>query len=455
MARKLYGVEEDPDLDEKADFDFVFEPEETDHKDLNIVAYAPDMGACGHYRVRFPLQYLASEGVPVNLMYAPTILDLDLRPIAKASHVILSRCVHRDLFLAVRTACNRAGATLVFDLDDNFNEIDPLNPAYGLFRPDTAFGNENRANLRLNLEASDGILFATRELQGYYSDDFPDSHLSPNGLDISVNPQRWATEKRFDWKALAARQACKVNEQSLLFGWMGSITHIGDLEPMRNVIHAVLQQNPTAFFGIYSDVELAMHLCITRWHLPRDRFVFIPPTVFAHYPKKISAFDVGIAPLTNNAFNRGKSDIRLMEMGAMGVPYVASKVAPYYRYHLESKGYCGLMATADAEWVAAINALLRDPDRRAVAAVASVKYARRNCDVSQRSRTLLYTLRTLRENARSHTKAPGAMQMHDLYRGIPLPQKDYALTDPCPCGSGDAYAYCGRGCYPAWGEAVP
>jgi hypothetical protein len=40
-------------------------------------------------------------------------------------------------------------------------------------------------------------------------------------------------------------------------------------------------------------------------------------------------FDLGIAPLVDNAFNRLKSDIKVLEYTAMGLPVVASSVEPY------------------------------------------------------------------------------------------------------------------------------
>jgi glycosyltransferase involved in cell wall biosynthesis len=42
-----------------------------------------------------------------------------------------------------------------------------------------------------------------------------------------------------------------------------------------------------------------------------------------------SEFDVAIAPLADTAFNRLKSDIKLLEYTAMGLPAVVSAIGPY------------------------------------------------------------------------------------------------------------------------------
>jgi glycosyltransferase involved in cell wall biosynthesis len=51
----------------------------------------------------------------------------------------------------------------------------------------------------------------------------------------------------------------------------------------------------------------------------------------AEYPNKMASLDldIAIAPLVDNLFNRCKSNLRLLEYGAMGWPVVCSDVYPY------------------------------------------------------------------------------------------------------------------------------
>jgi glycosyltransferase involved in cell wall biosynthesis len=41
------------------------------------------------------------------------------------------------------------------------------------------------------------------------------------------------------------------------------------------------------------------------------------------------ALDIGLAPLQDTEFNRGKSNLKVLEYGVMGVPTIASPVYPY------------------------------------------------------------------------------------------------------------------------------
>src|SRR3546814_14721972 len=40
-------------------------------------------------------------------------------------------------------------------------------------------------------------------------------------------------------------------------------------------------------------------------------------------------YAVGVAPLSDTTFNRSKSDIKFLELAALGIPTIASDVAPY------------------------------------------------------------------------------------------------------------------------------
>ena len=44
-------------------------------------------------------------------------------------------------------------------------------------------------------------------------------------------------------------------------------------------------------------------------------------------------FDIGVAPLAYNVFNRSKSDIKVLEYASLGIPAVASDVRPVRRQH--------------------------------------------------------------------------------------------------------------------------
>ena len=448
VASKLFSVADDPRLKLTSAFDY---STPCSQGDLCVVGIAADNTACGHYRLKFPLLELERLGAEVRLAYVSDLSELDMRIFKNATHVILSRCSDSDLFQVIRAYCNREDITLIFDLDDCFHEIHPENPAYAFYDPETEFGRTNIQNMESHLQKADGVIFSTRELKAYYDYLTPYSHILPNGLDLDMSLRNWDDPDKVAWKTAAESQGCRVQEDTVVLGWMGSITHINDLKTIGPAVKQVLTQNPQALLGMYCDVELAMHCCLTEWQLPMDSFFLIPPTSFDYYPEKIGSFDIGLSPLENTVFNRCKSDLRLLEFGAQGVPYVASKVAPYWRFHLQSQGMGGFIATSTQEWVEYINLLIRKKEERRIRGATLKSYVYNHCSVRNSASTLVYTLKTIRENSYSFTKAPAAVLMQDTYQGIPRPQKHYAPTDDCPCGSAQVYDRCSRNCAPAWG----
>jgi glycosyltransferase involved in cell wall biosynthesis len=76
------------------------------------------------------------------------------------------------------------------------------------------------------------------------------------------------------------------------------------------------------------------------------------------YPEKMSSLDldIAIAPIEKNVFNECKSNLRLLEYGAMGWPVVCSDVFPYQSYDPPV-----IRCSNDPdEWLAAIRKLMQD-----------------------------------------------------------------------------------------------
>ena len=93
---------------------------------------------------------------------------------------------------------------------------------------------------------------------------------------------------------------------------------------------------------------------------------------FVNWLVQQPAWDIGIAPLADTAFNRSKSAIKVMDYSALGLPVVASDVAAY------RGGIAGglLVANTETAWFDALSRLVRDPAlRRRMAEEARAGFA--------------------------------------------------------------------------------
>lgn len=82
----------------------------------------------------------------------------------------------------------------------------------------------------------------------------------------------------------------------------------------------------------------------------------------------LRTFDVGIMPLPDDPFERGKCGYKLLQYMACGLPVVASPVG--VNRELVSAGTNGLLATTPREWEEALGALLGDAELRATMGAA-------------------------------------------------------------------------------------
>lgn len=85
-------------------------------------------------------------------------------------------------------------------------------------------------------------------------------------------------------------------------------------------------------------------------------------------PEDLGDFDIGIMPLPDSAWERGKCGLKALQYMALGMPAVVSPVG--VNQEIVEHGKNGLVAGSDEEWERALDKLLGDvPLRRALGAV--------------------------------------------------------------------------------------
>lgn len=77
---------------------------------------------------------------------------------------------------------------------------------------------------------------------------------------------------------------------------------------------------------------------------------------------ELATSDIGLAPLPDNRFTRGKCSFKVLEYGAAGLPVVASPVGTNSDYVLD--GVTGLFTTNIEQWTDRITQLVKDPRLR-------------------------------------------------------------------------------------------
>jgi glycosyltransferase involved in cell wall biosynthesis len=149
-------------------------------------------------------------------------------------------------------------------------------------------------------------------------------------------------------------------------GWAGGTSHLGDMVTIEVPMRNVLDKNPDVdmhFMGI--DLSPLVK------HPSQCRFTPWEPKVPDYY--KGIDFDIAIAPSEDTLFNRSKTWIRALEMGALGIPIVAQNRLPYSDYVIDGK--TGFLVDTEEEWETALNTLIMDADMRAEMGAAAREQA--------------------------------------------------------------------------------
>lgn len=128
-------------------------------------------------------------------------------------------------------------------------------------------------------------------------------------------------------------------------GWIGSPVTAPYLELIRDALDAAIRQ---------TGAQLVLVGAGDHDPLPGIEKEILPwstDTEVAH----IQSFDVGIMPLPDGPFERGKCGYKLVQYMACGLPVIASPVG--VNAHIVEQGVTGYLASSTAEWLQALVSL--------------------------------------------------------------------------------------------------
>jgi glycosyltransferase involved in cell wall biosynthesis len=187
---------------------------------------------------------------------------------------------------------------LVYQLDDLFTDM----PSMSSLR--SGVPADARSYLARALRDCDRLVVSTDYLAEAYRDYIGDIRVVPNRLERDV------------WLPLKSRRRTTPKPR---VGWAGGTAHAGDLRLIIDVVAATSKEIDWVFMGMCPD-ELRPY--IKEFH---------PFTSYDEYPARLAALnlDLAVAPLEQIPFNRGKSNLRLLEYGVLGIPVVCTDIDPY------------------------------------------------------------------------------------------------------------------------------
>ncbi|MCG5054799.1 MAG: glycosyltransferase [Myxococcales bacterium] len=310
---------------------------------LVVYVESPNRGGQGDsvYRVVQPSRALAE--VPGVRVVTGSWLSPALHALLPlADVVVLADVVEADLLPLVRQR-QAAGLATIYEINDDFQAPQPWNPtAYLAQNPLT------RSLSSLLAARSDGVQFSTPHLRDRFG------FLNPRGA-VFVN-QLWDVPAR------------APKPPGLRLGWGGSLGHMEDFRSVVPAVKACLEAHPALSFHVMG-AEVFRELCGA---LPAGRWTYQPGGSLAAYLAFVDSLHIGLCPLEDTDFNRGRSDVKFLEYASRGVVTLAADREPY-RHSLVPER-TGFVYRDVHELPCLVARLVAAPDRRQEVAVAAYAY---------------------------------------------------------------------------------
>ncbi len=148
-------------------------------------------------------------------------------------------------------------------------------------------------------------------------------------------------------------QRSRPPREGVTIGWIAGLEHQLDVEqiPIRAVLQRLLDERPEVRV-----VSFGLGL-----GLRGERYRHVDVVALMELTRAAAVFDIGIAPLSDIAMNRARSNVKLKEYAAAGACWLASPIGPYAG-HGEKQG--GRLVPDDG-WHDALARLIDKPRERA------------------------------------------------------------------------------------------
>ena len=322
------------------------------NSDLPTVLFvARDRGGCGFYRCHQPAAFLRTRGLMNTIVdYKETTKE----HIMQADIVVFQETGSLKGVEAMNFA-KEVGKPVVVEIDDDVRTISPRNEGgYGAWNPGTLF----IYRFIQQISHADAMTVSTNQLAREYSPYNNNIYVLPNYL----NENKWTNN------------LTKKQDDYIRIGWAGGNAHLDDLRLISKVIEKIVKEYKgkvkfetmgmikKELQNTFSGLE-EFHDTCPKCGYQGESVTWMGEQI-DNYPMVLAShgWDIALAPIVNNAFNSAKSDIKLKEYAATGLPIIASAVTPY----IEAKedGCNVILAKSFDEWYNSIKELIENPDKR-------------------------------------------------------------------------------------------
>jgi len=301
-------------------------------------------GGAGWVRLGQYLPYFGNDVVLGTLVWHYTqfkVMD-DVRKMHDVDVVIMQRLMHDGLTNHINLA-KRAGQVIINDVDDWYWGLDPNNSAWKASHPQ--YNKKENVNFYKSIISASSLVTTSTPFL------FEKMKVWNKNVLLLPNTVKTKAFKKHDHT---------INED-VVIGWAGSTAHrSNDLQVLSGVLPSFNNTTTQISYLHAGHHDTSPHFA-DEIGLPKEKVKTLPICDPEKYPEMFQ-MDIGIAPLRDFPFNHAKSEIKLLEYSASGIPWVASAL-PSYKSLAKEFGM-GRIAKNPHQWTQHLNALVSSRELR-------------------------------------------------------------------------------------------
>ncbi|MHC4616773.1 MAG: glycosyltransferase family 4 protein [Planctomycetota bacterium] len=307
---------------------------------MYIKWYMSDTHACGHVRG----EALARE---MNKVCPNHRMDCKVELLLSdtfQTNIMVFQRQHAQVNLDKMRMAQAQGVKAVYEIDDDLFNVPPEFAEVHDFFAEPA-KQDAMAQFIREADAVTTTTFALAQALKKYNPERP-TWVIENALDVEMWERANSSRQRRDTMGIVA----------LTIGWVASQSHKYDAPLIMPAIERLMAENKNVrlhFIGWIEQQELTDRM---RNEFA-DRIALQEWVPIGELPYHMIDFDIGIAPLMDNDFNRCKSGIKALQYWALGVPVVCTPLTPY---DIVTAGEDGLKADSAEDWYRALKSLVDD-----------------------------------------------------------------------------------------------
>ena len=276
------------------------------------------------------MPYFRSRGIEADLVRLNDYPIHRWKQFRKARHysvTVLQRRVLQPWDMAI---LRHAAPHLVFDFDDAV--------MYRSSKRSSPFSRSRMFKFRKTVEPCD-LVFAGNSFLKKETERFVSSqkvHVIPTVVDL----EKYTPKEQTD---------CP---DQVTVGWIGSGGTLGYLRGIMPALERLAKQSSSVRLKIVCDEFLESReipIIKKKWEERTE-------------VEDVKSFDVGVMPLSDDVWSKGKCALKILQCLAVGVPVVCSPVGA--NREIVRHGSNGLWATSHEEWIESLLALIENPSLR-------------------------------------------------------------------------------------------